>query len=257
MKSVFHGSYLISRLFPPYNLITTTANGEFESWMSCTPGGANQMNYKALGKHDTRLDTPFGFVLFNQNNEMDSLQIEILFLWVGLSGKTHSLQRDLNNLAGAGDTSKKKGFHIILTESIVALLRHQNYWISGYSSVKQKRGVEAVEREFKQLSAEEREKFEIESLANVDNIKVQRTFIPKDNKLRKDYIVVTLVVAVKGAPNLPAIRSTEDLRKALHHLNSITSRETLAVEVLWTPQVEHDTLSEDELLEKYPILRPI
>lgn len=181
----------------------------------------------------------------------------VVKIQVGLSGKAHSLQRDLNNLAGAGDTSEKKGFHIILTESIVALLRHQNYWISGYSSVKQKRGVEAVEKEFRQLLAEEREKFEIESLVNVDNIKVQRTLIPKDNKLRKDYIVVTLVVAVKGTPNLPPIRSTEDLRKALYHLNSITSRETLAVEVLWTPQVEHDTLSEDELLEKYPILRPI
>ena len=82
MKSVFHSSYFISRLFPPYNLIATTANGEFELWISCTPRGANQLNFKALGKHDTRLDTPFGFVLFNQNNEMDSLQIEILFLWV-------------------------------------------------------------------------------------------------------------------------------------------------------------------------------
>ena len=69
MKSVFHGSYFISRLFPPYNLIATL-------------GDANQLNYKALGKHDTRLDTPFGFVLFNQNDEMDSHQIEILFLWV-------------------------------------------------------------------------------------------------------------------------------------------------------------------------------
>ena len=149
MKSVFHSSYFISGLFPPYNLIATTANGEFELWISCTPRGANQLNFKALGKHDTRLDTPFGFVLFNQNNEMDSLQIEILFLsvmcvcvciyilhphlcqsensktpdifffhlQVGLSGKAHSLQRDLNNLAGAGDTSEKKGFHIILTGS--------------------------------------------------------------------------------------------------------------------------------------------
>ena len=47
-----------------------------------------------------------------------------------------------------------------------------------------------MEKEFRQLSAEEREKFEIESLVNIDNIKVQRTFIPKDNKLGKDYIVV-------------------------------------------------------------------
>ena len=48
-----------------------------------------------------------------------------------------------------------------------------------------------MEKEFRQLSAEEREKFEIESLVNVDNIKVQRTFIPKDNKLGKDYIVAS------------------------------------------------------------------
>ena len=46
-------------------------------------------------------------------------------------------------------------------------------------------GVEAVEKEFRQRSTEEREKFEIESLVNIDNIKVQRTFIPKDNKLGK------------------------------------------------------------------------
>ena len=59
-----------------------------------------------------------------------------------------------------------------------------------FLQVKQKRGIKAVEKEFRQLSAEEREKFEIESLVNVDNIKVQRTFIPKDNKLGKDYIVV-------------------------------------------------------------------
>jgi uncharacterized membrane protein len=30
-----------------------------------------------------------------------------------------------------------------------------------------------------------------------------------------------------------------------------------AVEVLWSPQDTNDTLSEDELLENYPLLRPI
>ncbi|KAL0011479.1 hypothetical protein SO802_006587 [Lithocarpus litseifolius] len=35
------------------------------------------------------------------------------------------------------------------------------------TEVKQKRGVEAVEKEFRPLSAEEREKFEIKSLVNV------------------------------------------------------------------------------------------
>ncbi|KAK3004631.1 hypothetical protein RJ639_019118 [Escallonia herrerae] len=30
-----------------------------------------------------------------------------------------------------------------------------------------------------------------------------------------------------------------------------------AVEMLWTPQNENDTLSERELLEDYPLLRPL
>jgi uncharacterized membrane protein len=30
-----------------------------------------------------------------------------------------------------------------------------------------------------------------------------------------------------------------------------------AAEVLWTPQNENDTLSERELLEDYPLLRPL
>ncbi|KAF3964385.1 hypothetical protein CMV_011314 [Castanea mollissima] len=99
--------------------------------------------------------------------------------------------------------------------------------------------LKAVEKEFRQLSTDERVKYDIESLVNVDNVKV------------------TILVAVKGALNIPEIKSTEDLRTALHYLNTITSNNTLAVEVLWSPQAEHDTLSEDELLENYPLLRPI
>ena len=51
--------------------------------------------------------------------------------------------------------------------------------------MKQKRGVEAVEKEFRQLSAEEREKFEIESLVNVDNIKVQEPLSQRTTNLEK------------------------------------------------------------------------
>lgn len=181
----------------------------------------------------------------------------VLKIQVGLSGEAHSLQRELTKLAGAVDTSEKEGLHFILTESAVALLRHSNFWISGYSSVERRWSLEAVEKEFKQLSAQEREKYDIESLVNVDNIKIQRSCIPNKNKLGKDYIVVTILVAIKGAPSLPVIRSTEDLRKALNYLNSISSKKNLAVEVLWSPQDTNDTLSEDELLENYPLLRPI
>ena len=50
--------------------------------------------------------------------------------------------------------------------------------------------LEAVEKEFRQLSTDERLKYDIESLVNVDNMKVQRTFIPRNNEVEKNYIVV-------------------------------------------------------------------
>ena len=50
--------------------------------------------------------------------------------------------------------------------------------------------LEAVEKEFRQLSTDERLKYDIESLVNVDNMKVQRTFIQRNNEVEKNYIVV-------------------------------------------------------------------
>ena len=50
--------------------------------------------------------------------------------------------------------------------------------------------LEAVEKEFIQLSTDERLKYDIESLVNVDYMKVQRTFIPRNSEVEKNYIVV-------------------------------------------------------------------
>ncbi|XP_075653965.1 FLUCTUATING-LIGHT-ACCLIMATION protein 1, chloroplastic-like [Castanea sativa] len=107
-----------------------------------------------------------------------------------LSNKAYLFQRELSTLTTAIDTSKNKSFHFFLTESAVALLRHRKYWISGYSSVVRRWSLKAVEKEFRQLSTDERVKYDIELLVNVDNMKVQRTIIPRDNEVEKNYIVV-------------------------------------------------------------------
>ncbi|OMO82697.1 hypothetical protein CCACVL1_11799, partial [Corchorus capsularis] len=69
---------------------------------------------------------------------------------------------------------------------------------------------------------------------------------------------VTILVAAQGVHELPPINGSEDLNKASRKFASIPSTSTIrAVEVLWTPQDENDTLSERELLEDYPLLRPL
>ncbi|KAG5044367.1 hypothetical protein JHK87_008282 [Glycine soja] len=71
------------------------------------------------------------------------------------------------------------------------------------------------------------------------------------------YSSITILAAAEGDHKLPSINGSGDLKQALQKLGSIPSSRLLAVEVLWTPQNENDTLSERELLEDYPLLRPL
>ncbi|KAL2567047.1 hypothetical protein AAZV13_19G203600 [Glycine max] len=176
---------------------------------------------------------------------------------VGLLGMGRTLQRDLNRIAEVADTSTSEGLHYVLTETTLALLRHPDYCISAYSSVDIKRGIEDGEKRFNQLSIEERGKFDEETLVNVNNIKRQSTRSQRANGFSNEYIVITILAAAEGEHKLPSINGSGDLKEALQKLGSIPSSRLLAVEVLWTPQNENDTLSERELLEDYPLLRPL
>ncbi|WJX80218.1 hypothetical protein P8452_63243 [Trifolium repens] len=181
----------------------------------------------------------------------------VLKLQVGLLGMGRSLQRDLNRIAEVADTSSPEGLSYILSETSLALLRHPDYCISGYSSVDIKRGIEDGEKHFNKLSIEERGKFDEETLVNVNNIKRQSTRSQRSNGFSNEYIVITILVAAEGETKIPSINGSGNLKEALQKLGSIPSSKLLAVEVLWTPQNENDTLSERELLEDYPLLRPL
>lgn len=181
----------------------------------------------------------------------------VIKLQVGLLGMARSLQRDLNRIAEVADTSTPEGLSFVLTETTLALLRQPDFCISGYSSVDVKRSIEDGEKRFNQLSIEERGKFDEETLVNVNNIKRKGTRSQRASGFSNEYIVITILVAAEGVTKLPAINSSADLKEALQKLASIPSRKTMAVEVLWTPQNENDTLSERELLEDYPLLRAL
>ncbi|KAK4424689.1 hypothetical protein Salat_1662500 [Sesamum alatum] len=120
-----------------------------------------------------------------------------------------------------------------------------------------KKSMEEGEKKFNQLSIEERGKFDEETLVNVNSIKKQSLTVPRASGFSNEYIVITILVAAEGTHKLPSINNSKDLKEALQKLASIPSSRTMAVEVLWTPQNEDDTLSERELLEDYPLLRPL
>ncbi|KAL0835271.1 hypothetical protein Bca101_087160 [Brassica carinata] len=181
----------------------------------------------------------------------------VIKLQVGLLGLGRTLQQDFNRLAENADTSTSEGLAYVLTEATLALLRHPDYCISCYSSVDVRRSIEDGEKRFNQLSIEERGKFDEETLVNVNSIKRQSSKIRTASGFSNEYIVVTILVAAEGTHKLQPINGTPDMKEALQKIGSIPRNKIMAVEVLWTPQNEKDTLSERELLEDYPLLRPL
>ncbi|XP_062212104.1 uncharacterized protein LOC133913077 [Phragmites australis] len=181
----------------------------------------------------------------------------VLKLQVGLLGMARSFQKELDQIAEKADTSTPAGLSYVLTETTLALLRHPDCCISAYSSVDVKRSMDDGEKRFNQLSIEERGKFDEETLVNVNSIKRNKAGSQRSSGFSNEYIVITILVAAEGVHKLPAINGSNDLKTALQKLGAIPSSKILAVEVLWTPQNENDTLSERELLEDYPLLRPL
>ncbi|NET02288.1 MAG: DUF1517 domain-containing protein [Sphaerospermopsis sp. SIO1G2] len=189
--------------------------------------------------------------------------VSVTRLQVGLLAQARDLQTELNNIAEKADTNTAAGKVAILQEASLALLRHPEYWVYAGGDTQQAK-LNAAESQFNRLSLAERSKFSEETLSNVNNqlksALTQELPSGKDNPTQLisegvgEYIIVTLLAATLGKWNIPKINDTQDLRQALRQIGSLSGEQLLAIEVLWTPQAEGDTLTSDDLLAEYPDL---
>ncbi|WP_017318440.1 DUF1517 domain-containing protein [Mastigocladopsis repens] len=193
--------------------------------------------------------------------------VSVTRLQVGLLASARDLQTELNHIAETADTNSPEGRAEILQEASLALLRHPEYWVYAGGGTQQAR-LNSAEAQFNRLSLAERSKFTAETLSNVNNqlkAATPKNALPGagelDNPTRLitegpgEYIIVTLLAATLGKFQLPEVNNADDLRQALRQFGSIPGEQLLAMEVLWTPQAEGDTLTSDDVLAEYPDLK--
>jgi len=190
--------------------------------------------------------------------------VSVTRLQVGLLAQARDLQPELNRIAETADTNSPEGRSEVLQEASLALLRHPEYWVYAGGGTQQAK-LNSAESQFNRLSLAERSKFSEETLSNVNNqlkaVLSQEALSGEDNPTRLisegpgEYIIVTLLAATLGKCEIPAINSADDLRQALRQIGSLPSEQLLAIEVLWTPQSEGDTLTSDDLFAEYPDLQ--
>ncbi|MBD0264486.1 MAG: DUF1517 domain-containing protein, partial [Tolypothrix sp. Co-bin9] len=193
--------------------------------------------------------------------------VSVTRLQVAMLAQARDLQPELNRIAETADTNSPEGRAEILQEASLALLRHPEYWVYAGGGTQQAR-LNSAEAQFNRLALAERSKFTEETLSNVNNQLKEATrknALPSAGEIDNptdlitqgpgEYIIVTLLAATLGNFQIPAINNVEELRQALRQIGSIPSDKLLAIELLWTPQAQGDTLTSDDLLAEYADLK--
>ncbi|MDJ0658710.1 MAG: DUF1517 domain-containing protein [Crocosphaera sp.] len=198
----------------------------------------------------------------SMGNSYDNPKVSVAKVQVGLLASGRYLQKELDELAQTADTNSASGRATVLQEASLALLRHPEYWVSGLTETNTT-GIDAAEAKFNQLALAERSKFSAETLSNVNNQlrgSSPEKLLEGKGDLSKftetgEYIVASIIVGVQGKLDLPEINEVNHLQQALQQIAAIGSDRLLAIEILWTPQAQGDTLSRDDVLLNYPNLR--
>jgi uncharacterized membrane protein len=188
-----------------------------------------------------------------QNNELENDIVTISKLQLALSSAARSLQTELSELTLKADTETSTGLKDLLEASALALLRNSEHWTHVLGSSQTISTREEAETVFNRLSIEERSKFSTETLTNVDGKIQQRALIEPDSEEGSAaYIVVTLLIGTADDRRLfSEIDSAQAMEEALKKVASIRFDYLMVFEVLWSPQVETDKLTEAELATEY------
>jgi uncharacterized membrane protein len=189
--------------------------------------------------------------------EASNETVTVTELQVGLFSQERQIQDRLSELTLNAEMETAAGRSEMLRETVLAILRSPENWSHVRSTSQVVKSREAAGNLFEQLSLAERSKVESETLVNVGG-KVRQKQIQGEDADPGSYIVVTLLVGTENdKPLFDKIHTAEDLKTALESLGAISTDYLLILELLWNPQDDRESLTEDEMLTHYPDLMPL
>ena len=192
------------------------------------------------------------------NRELDNNIVTISKIQVGLLALARAIQTQLSELSLNIDTDTPEGLSELLQESALALLRTPENWTHVSANSKTVRSREEAEAIFNKFSIEERGRFSAETLTNVNGKVRQIGANSNADNEPGTYIVVTLIIGTEDdRPLFGNVYSTDDLKQALERIAATPPEYLSKFELLWTPQVETESLTYDEMLSEYASLMQI
>lgn len=194
----------------------------------------------------------FGQNSISGNRELDNDTVTVSKIQVALLAQARSLQPQLSELSLNANTDSSEGLLQLMQESVLVLLRHAEYW-THVSTSSQSVHRDRAEVVFNEISLQQRSNLSVETLTNVSGrVRQEKPVTSNFEEGSADYIVVTLVIGTADdRPLFTEVRTIEALTTALNKVGSMRSDYLMMFELIWSPQVETDTLTYDELLTEY------
>ena len=184
-------------------------------------------------------------------------KVSLIQFQIGLLASAKEIQVNLRELASSSNTSTSSGLQRVLQDTTLSLLRKPELWV--YSNI-ETGSVPFISAEstFNRISITERSKLKAELTSNYSgqiSTSKNTEALPGDSDPTNEYIAITLLVATKKDLSLSNKANSELITEALRLLGSISSNDLIALEVIWQPEGEGETLSEEELITQYPNLK--
>ncbi len=184
-------------------------------------------------------------------------KVSLIQFQIGLLASAKDIQVKLRELASSSNTSTSSGLQRVLQDTTLALLRKPELWV--YSNIETGAvPFASAESTFNRISITERSKLKAELTSNYAGQKSTSTnheSNPGDSDSTNEYIAITLLVATKKDLKLNNSANNEQIAEALRLLGSISSNDLIAIEIIWQPDGEGETLREEELITQYPNLK--
>jgi len=184
-------------------------------------------------------------------------KISLIQFQIGLLASAKEMQIRLRELASSSNTSTSSGLQRVLQETTLSLLREPELWV--YSNIETGAvPFTSAESTFNRISITERSKLKAELTSNysgqISKSKDNKSN-PGDSDPTNEYIAITILVATKKDLRLNDSANSQLITEALRILGSISSNDLMALEVIWQPEGEGETLREEELITQYPNLK--
>ena len=187
----------------------------------------------------------------------NSSKVFLIQFQIGLLASAKEIQFRLRELASSSNTSNSSGLQRVLQDTTLSLLRKPELWV--YSNIETGTvPFSSAESTFNRISITERSKLKAELTSNYSgqiSTSTNNELNPGDPDSTNEYIAITILVATKKDLRLNNSPTNEFITEALRLIGSISSKDLIALEVIWQPDGEGETLREEELIIQYPNLK--